>query len=203
MWNIDYSTKIETDASGYATGGVITQLDPNDKLWHSIVFHSQTMSPAERNYEIWDREMLAIIKALKDWRQFLKGLPEPFNIWTNHQNLQYWKTAQNLNRKQARWACYLAKYGFHIVHKPGETHLIADLLSRPFSLYISDKEDNRSQIVLKPEHFKIAAAAVFAKIAPLEKHIRDNLLRTEGTNAARGTTNGERDDEARRSESRS
>ncbi|GJF00732.1 polyprotein [Phanerochaete sordida] len=174
MWNIDYSTRIETDASGYATGGVIAQLDPNDKLWHSIAFRSQTMSPAERNYEIWDREMLAIIEALKDWRQFLEGLPEPFDIWTDHQNLQYWKTAQNLTRRQARWACYLAEYDFRIVYKPGKTHLIADPLSRPSSLYISDDEDNRSQIVLKPEQFKIAATAVFAKIAPLEKCIRDN-----------------------------
>ncbi|GJF00822.1 polyprotein [Phanerochaete sordida] len=174
MWNIDYPTRIEADASGYATGGVIAQLDPNDKLWHLIAFRSQTMSPAGRNYEIWDREMLAIIEALKNWRQFLEGLPEPFDIWTDHQNLQYWKTAQNLTRRQARWACYLAEYDFRIVHKPEKTHLIADPLSWPSSLYISDNEDNRSQIVLKPEQFKIAATAVFAKIAPLEKRIRDN-----------------------------
>ena len=62
------------------------------------------MQPAERNYEIHDREMLAIIEALKDWQHFLEGLPDPFEIVTNHSNLQYWRTAQDLSRRQARWA---------------------------------------------------------------------------------------------------
>ncbi|GJF00978.1 RNase H-like domain-containing protein [Phanerochaete sordida] len=128
MWNIGYPTRIETDVSGYATGGVIAQLNPNDKLWHSIAFRSQTMSTAERSYEIWDREMLPIIKALNDWCQFLEGLPKPFDILTDHQNLQYWRTTQNLTHSQARWACYLAEYNFCIIHKPGKTHYIADPL---------------------------------------------------------------------------
>ena len=59
------------------------------------------MVPAERNYEIYDREMLAIIEALKDWRHFLEGLPQPFEIVTDHLNLEYWRTAQDLSRRQA------------------------------------------------------------------------------------------------------
>ena len=60
------------------------------------------MTEAECNYNIYDREMLAICEALKDWRHFLEGLPQPFEIWTDHQNLQFWQTAQNLSRRQAR-----------------------------------------------------------------------------------------------------
>ncbi|GJE95433.1 putative reverse transcriptase-rnase h-integrase [Phanerochaete sordida] len=118
---------------GYATGGVITQLDPNDKLWHPIASRSQMMSP---------ERLASVPRGSPRALRHLDGSPKPPD--------------------------------FHIVHKPEKTHLIADPLSRPSSLYISDDEDNRSQIVLKPEQFKIAATAVFAKIAPLKKRIRDN-----------------------------
>lgn len=55
------------------------------------------MQQPERNYEIYDRKMLAIIEALKDWRHFLEGLPELFEIVTDHRNLKYWSTAQDLS----------------------------------------------------------------------------------------------------------
>ena len=60
------------------------------------------MSDAEQNYEIYDKEMLAIIRALQAWRQYLKGLPLQFEIQSDHKNLEYWRTAQNLTRRQAR-----------------------------------------------------------------------------------------------------
>jgi hypothetical protein len=60
------------------------------------------MNKAERNYEIYDREMLAIAEALKNWRMYLEGLPQPFEIITDHRNLEFWRTAQNLTRCQAR-----------------------------------------------------------------------------------------------------
>ena len=75
-----------------------------DSLWHPIAFQSSSMQPAERNYEIYDREMLGIIEALKDWRSFLEGLPNTFEIVTDHSNLTFWRTAQDLSRRQAPWA---------------------------------------------------------------------------------------------------
>jgi hypothetical protein len=59
------------------------------------------MIDAERNYEIYDKEMLAIIRTLEDWRHYLEGLPQPFDIISDHRNLEYWHTAQNLTRRQA------------------------------------------------------------------------------------------------------
>ena len=67
MWNPDLPTRIEVDASGYATGGVISQKHA-DGFWHPIAYRSQSMSEAERNYDIYDCEMLAICEALKDCR---------------------------------------------------------------------------------------------------------------------------------------
>ena len=60
----------------------------------------------ERNYEIHDKEMLAIIRALEEWRHFLEGARHPVEIWTDHKNLEYFMTAKKLNRCQARWSLY-------------------------------------------------------------------------------------------------
>lgn len=95
MFDQNAPTRIAVDASGYATGGVIAQRT-EDGQYHPIAYRSASMNDAERNYEIYDREMLAITEALKDWRQYLEGLPEPFEIWTDHQNLTFWRDAQHL-----------------------------------------------------------------------------------------------------------
>jgi hypothetical protein len=127
------------------------------------------MQPAERNYEIYDREMLAIIEALKDWRHFLEGLPE-FTIVTDHRNLQYWRTAQDLGRRQARWALYLSRFHFHLEHRPGKANTQADPLSRMPHHLVHDHDDNIQQVVLRPEHFERLAAT--ALVNPLEDRIR-------------------------------
>ena len=145
-------TRLEVDASGYATGGVLSQ-KCDDDLWHPIAYRSQTMSEAERNYDIYDREMLAIVRALEDWRHYLEGLPEPFEIITDHRNLEFWQTSQNLSRRQARWALWLSCFDFRLMHKPGKTNTWADPLSHIPSLQVTDEEDNQGQIVLKPEFF--------------------------------------------------
>jgi hypothetical protein len=51
------------------------------------------MINAKQNYEIYDKELLAVIRALEEWRHFLEGLPEPFEIINNHTNLKYWTMA--------------------------------------------------------------------------------------------------------------
>lgn len=66
LWDPSRPTRIEVDASGFATGGTLSQIQ-EDGLWHPVAYRSASMNPAERNYEIYDREMLAIIEALKDW----------------------------------------------------------------------------------------------------------------------------------------
>lgn len=109
------------------------------------------MTPTERNYGVEDRELLAIMNALKDWRHFLLGTKEPFEIWTDHQNLQYFKKPQKVNRRQARWFTELADYHFTIHHIPGNTNVRADALSRRAD-YAKGEDDNQN-ITLLPEHF--------------------------------------------------
>jgi len=74
----------------------------------------------ERNYEIYDKEMLAIMTALNKWWQYLMGALEDFEIWTDHQHLQYFRKPQKLNRRQAWWMTELAEYHYVLWHKPGK-----------------------------------------------------------------------------------
>jgi hypothetical protein len=88
VWEPSQLTHLEVNASGYATGGVLLQ-KLEDDLWHPIAFRSQSMVEAEQNYEIYDKEMLAIILALEDWQHYLEGLPQTFDIISDHRNLEY------------------------------------------------------------------------------------------------------------------
>ncbi len=82
-------TRVEVDASGFATGGILSQKHEDD-LWHPVAFRSESMSKEERNYEIFDREMLGLIHALEDWRHFLEGIE--FEVITDHKNMEWWAT---------------------------------------------------------------------------------------------------------------
>jgi len=79
--------RLEADSSDYAIGAVLSQLQ--DNKWHPIAYLSKALTETQRNYEIYDKEMLAIMLALEEWRHYLIGAAEPFEIWTDHQNLQY------------------------------------------------------------------------------------------------------------------
>jgi RNase H-like domain found in reverse transcriptase len=103
-----------------ATRAVISQqLSEDVRKWHLIAFFSKSLSPVERNYEIHDKEMLAIIHALEEWRHFLEGVPCRFEIWTDHKNLEYFRTSQKLKRRQAQWSLYLSQFNFVLQHQPG------------------------------------------------------------------------------------
>jgi hypothetical protein len=115
--------------------------------------------------------MLLITEALKDWHQFLAGLDDPFEIWTDHHNLEFWRTMQHLTHRQAHWALLLADYNFVLVHKPGKENGIADSLSCPSCFQVTDAEDNWNQLVLNPEHFVTLAATAFAKPPALKQRI--------------------------------
>jgi len=99
---------IEADSSDFATGAVLLQQSLEDDKWHPVSFYSKLLNDVERNYEIHDKEMLAIIWALEEWRHFLEGLQHKFEVWTDHKNLKYFMTAKKLNQQQAWWFLYLS-----------------------------------------------------------------------------------------------
>jgi len=87
--------RVEMDTSEHAIGGVLSQ--EQEGKWKPIAFLSRTMQPAEQNYEIYDKELLAIVEALVKWRQYLLDAAETFEIWTDHENLKYFQEPHKLN----------------------------------------------------------------------------------------------------------
>ena len=107
------------------------------------------MQPAERNYKIYNKELLTIVEALTKWRQYLLDIVEIFEIWTDHEYLKYFQEPHKLNRRQARWYLKLQDYDFTLQHIPGKMNTKADILSRKDQINI--KKDNKDIQLLKEE----------------------------------------------------
>jgi hypothetical protein len=148
--------RVESDASDYATGAVLS-MECEDGKWHPCAYLSKGMNDVERNYDVHDKEMLGIMRALEAWRHYLEGAKEQFEIWTDHRNLQYFMEAKKLNRRQARWALYLSRFNFTLVHKPGTMMGKADALSRRADHKEGVEHDNENITLLKPEFFRVQA----------------------------------------------
>ena len=114
---------IEIDASEHTIREVLSQ--EQEGKWKPIAFLSRTMQPAERNYEIYNKELLTIVEALTKWRQYLLDTIEKFKVWTDHENI------------------------FILYHIPGNTNIKADVLSRKDQVDMTD--DNEYIKLLKNE----------------------------------------------------
>jgi len=114
-----------------------------------VAFLSKSLNETERNYEIHDKEILAIIRGLEAWRHLLEGAQFKFEIWTDHKNLEYFMKVQKLNRRQARWTLYLSRFDFTLKHVPGTKMGKADGLSRRSDWKIGVEKDNEDQVFIK------------------------------------------------------
>jgi len=146
---------MECDASNYATGTILSQ--EHNGQWHPVAYQSKSFNETERNYEIHDKELGAIIKALEEWRHYLEGQGIPVEIWTDHKNLEYFMKLQNLTQRQARWALFLSRFDFTLHHKPGKLSTKPDMLSRRADHFKSDADDNQARIIFK-QPIKIMAS---------------------------------------------
>ena len=107
--------RMETDASDFAIAAILSQQDHEGK-WRPVAFMSKALNNAERNYEIYDKEMLAVMQGFYEWAHYLKGNDAVTEVLTDHQNLTYFQKPQNLNRRQAQWTMDLQEYNFTIKH---------------------------------------------------------------------------------------
>jgi len=148
--------QIKADSSDFATGAVLSQQSTMDGKWHPVVFYSKSLSSVEQNYEIYDKEMLAIIRALEEWRHFLEGATYPVEIWTDHKNLEYFMIAKKLNRRQARWSLHLARFDFLLHHRPRHTMGKPDALSRRAD-HRNRASNNENIVLLRPEFLAVRA----------------------------------------------
>jgi len=165
--------QVEVDSSDFTTGAVLSQQSTADRKWYPVAFYSKSLSSVERNYKIHDKEMLAIICALEEWRHFLEGATHPVEIWTDHKNLEYFMTAKKLNRRQARWSLHLARFDFLLHHHPGHTMGKLDALSRRAN-HGNGVSDNENIVLLRPE-FLAVRALEGVELTGIEQKILSNI----------------------------
>jgi hypothetical protein len=109
------------------------------------------LSSSERNYSVHDRDLLAIIRALKEWRHFLLGAPHPTIISTDHRNLLFFKTARPLTSRHARWLEFIQEFDIFLYYVPGVDNVAADSLSRRDTSQESSTNEN-SHLQILPDH---------------------------------------------------
>ncbi|MBW0557063.1 hypothetical protein O181_096778, partial [Austropuccinia psidii MF-1] len=124
--NPSLPTIVEADASDYAWGSVLSQV--NDSGKHCISFNSQKFLPAELNYEIHEKELLGIVWVFKHWRAFLLSLSDSFEVLRDHSSLQYCMFFKVLTCLQAHWSELLSEFHFSITYRPGRLATLPDAM---------------------------------------------------------------------------
>jgi hypothetical protein len=157
---LDKQFELEVDASRFAIGAVLLQKKEDSKR-HPIAYFSKTLNEAQRNYDVADLELLAVVMSLDNWRSFLAGSPHKVIVYLDHQNLLYWKEPHKISRRVAREVLRLSEYNIEIRHIKGTSNGRADTLSRRPD-YDQGTDDNTNVVVL-PKH-------IFAKAVTTITH---------------------------------
>ena len=173
---------VETDASNLVSAGVLSQYD-DDSYMHPVAFYSKKHSPAECNYEIYDKELLAIILAFKEWRPLLEGANHPVEIISDHRNLTYFTTNRLLNYRQTRWSELLSCFNYKINYKPGPAHGKVDALTRQgeeSNGENEEREQHRVQTLLKSQWPPEEDLGLLASTPSLDERSQLETLFDEG-----------------------
>lgn len=126
----DREHMLETDSSDGVTAAILSEQDPETRFWHPVAFTSKTMAPAEINYPIHDKELLAIIRAFEEWEPELIGHTSKLPVYSDHKALEYFMTTKQLSARQVRWAEYVSRFHFEIMFRAGTKNSKADALTR-------------------------------------------------------------------------
>ena len=147
-----------------------------------MAFQSRKFDATEINYEIHDKELLAIVDSFTQWRHFLEGSSHQVTVFSDHKNLAYFQNARVLNGRQAWWAQFLTRFDFKITYRPGKQQGKADALS--WRSYLAPRPgeptfDNQKQVILGPA--RLQATQVFGM--PLDSHVIDTIREDLKTDA--------------------
>ena len=149
---------LKTDFLNYVNSEVLSQYDDEDIL-HSVIFYSKNMILAECNYEIYDKELLIIIRCLKHWRFELKCTDILIKIFIDHLNLNYFMIIKELTQRQTRWTEKLSEYNFKIIYQSGKQNLKVDALIRMSDVKSIETNDDRKlyqhQMLLLESKFEL------------------------------------------------
>src|SRR5258708_6030096 len=112
-WALDLPMTVETDMSNCAIAGILSVTTEDGEIW-LVAFYSCTLQSTKQNYDMHDKELLAIYEAFKSWRHYLEGLAKTIDTVTDHKNLEYFTTTKKLTRWQARWSKFLSQFNLSI-----------------------------------------------------------------------------------------
>ncbi|KAL0152240.1 hypothetical protein M9458_051963 [Cirrhinus mrigala] len=138
---------VEVDASDCGIGAVLSQRHRQPGELYPCAFFSRKLTSAEHNYDIGNKELLSMKAAIEEWRHWLEGATHPFQVITDHKNLEYIKSAKRLNPRQARWALFFTRFQFSVTYRPGSKNSKADALSRRHDLPL---ENQNPEPILPP-----------------------------------------------------
>ncbi len=110
----DLEFTVEVDASNTGVGPVLSQRQGSPLKLFPCAFYSRKLNPAERNYDVGGRELLAMKAAFEEWRHWLEGAKLPFLMLTDHRNLENIRSAKRLNPRQARWSLFFSRFDFKV-----------------------------------------------------------------------------------------
>ena len=156
---------VEADASDFAIGAILSQYDASQML-HPIAYFSRKLHAPECNYEIYDKELLAIKEAFSEWRHYLEGAQHKVLVYTDHRNLQYFTVSRQLNQRQIRWSQFFSRFNFEIIWRPGSQSGKPDALSRRSDLSpggeskASSLKQQHQETLIKPEQFKLMTTTI-------------------------------------------
>ncbi|KAL0146463.1 hypothetical protein M9458_058231 [Cirrhinus mrigala] len=157
---------IEVDASDCGIGAVLSQRHGQPGKLHPCAFFSRKLTCAERNYDVGNKELLSVKAGIEEWRHWLEGATHPFQVITDHKNLEYIRGVKRLSPCQARWALFFTRFQFTVTYRPGSKNSKADALSRRYDRPIKP---------LKPE--PILPPTVI--LAPISWDIMDGIHRKQ------------------------
>jgi len=177
--DLDKEMRVEANVLDYIIEGVLS-VKGKDGRWRLVAFISKFLNNTKWNYEIHDKEMLAVIRCLEAWRHFLEGAQTKFKIWTDHKNLKYFMTNQKLNKRQARWILFLSRFDFMLKHVLGSRMGKADGLSRRPDWRKGVERDNENRTLVKVEWLRRAETEeVLIKGVDLLKKVRESRIRDD------------------------
>ena len=133
---------MEINSSNYVNTGVLSQLDDEGVL-HPVAYFSRKIASVKCNYEIYDKELLAIIWCFKKWRSELKGTNLLVKALTDYKGLEYFMSTKKLTPRQVRWAEFLSEFNFVISYQSGKKNDKTDALTRKLNKQPTNDEDKR------------------------------------------------------------
>ena len=185
--------RVESDSSDVALGGVLLQpasrlgvrtlpgLGEDEMLWRPVAYHSRKLTPAQRNYTVTEKELLALVDCFATWKPYILG--EEVEAVVDHQAILWLLTKSDTSARVKRWSLFLSEFPFTVVYRPGKDHVGADALSR-----LTRVEDDEGQTDVA---ISTGAALVMTLLhpqvaAPIVTRARGRAAKREARRTARG-----------------